>query len=231
MKYNNKKLRHELKFIINHFEYKILRERLKYVLQKDAHSDKNGEYTIRSLYFDDIYNSSLFEKQSGVECRHKFRIRIYDLNDRVIKLEKKTKLGQYTCKEAALIGRDEAHRIISGDFIFMKYSPDALLRSFYLEAAANLLSAAVIVEYDREAYCHPSGNIRVTFDKNLRSGLGSTDIFDKNIPIVSTFKDPVMIMEIKYDNFFPAFLTDMLRISMRQRISVSKYTLCRMIYE
>lgn len=227
MEYANRKLRHELKYFINNFEYSILSGRLKHVLTKDIHSNENCEYNIRSLYFDNIYSNGLFEKQSGVENRLKFRIRIYDKSDSVIKLEKKSKLGQFTCKETTLISKDAAESILAGNIDSISDSKNALLRNFYCETRTNLLCPTVIVEYDREAYFHPAGDVRVTFDKYLRTGLGSTDLFNGSIPTISALDEPVMIMEIKYDQFFPDYIKDILHIPIRQRVSVSKYTACR----
>ena len=98
---NQKTFRHEFKYFINFFEYNALRSKLKYVLKNDKFAGPSGDYHIRSLYFDDVHNSALYEKQAGVLKRRKFRLRIYNYQDDVIKLEKKSRVGQFINKESA----------------------------------------------------------------------------------------------------------------------------------
>jgi len=227
MEHVKKRLRHELKYYINYFQYRLIGDRIRWALKKDRFSDDRNEYSIRSLYFDDIYNSSLFEKVSGVECRKKFRIRIYNVDDRVIKLEKKMKFGQLTAKESALLTRKEAERIIGGDVDFMLDSDSRVMREFYFDYRNMLLKPAVIVDYVREAYIHPLGNVRITFDKYLSTGLCATDIFNKSMPKIASLDEPFMIMEVKYDEFLPEYIRGLLQVSALQRMSISKYTICR----
>ena len=90
-----KPYRHELKYIISEGEHRILARRLKSALAQDSYAAKNGgEYLIRSLYFDDPFDSALTEKLDGIQVRDKFRIRIYNYSDKTIKLERKHKDGQ-----------------------------------------------------------------------------------------------------------------------------------------
>jgi len=95
------------KYYINYFEYEVLRRRFRTILNNDKFSDKNGEYHIRSLYFDDIRNTALYEKQSGISSRKKYRIRIYNLSSDLIKLEKKERVGQFIRKESETLTKDE----------------------------------------------------------------------------------------------------------------------------
>lgn len=84
------KFRHELKFMVNRHQYFVIRQRLRGLAQHDEHAGRSGEYHIRSLYFDDIDNSALHEKLSGVHGRRKYRIRIYNGRDNLIHFEKKS---------------------------------------------------------------------------------------------------------------------------------------------
>ena len=56
--FRNIPLRHELKYLITPAEMSVLRGVLKPVMQLDPNGDRNNEYHIRSLYFDDIDNSA-----------------------------------------------------------------------------------------------------------------------------------------------------------------------------
>jgi len=227
MESRGRRLRHELKFFINYPQYRILQKRLSTILKPDPFSDGNNEYHIRSLYFDDMYNSGLHEKLSGVMERNKYRIRIYNLDDQIIKLERKSKRGQYTEKRSSRISRDDYDRIMEGSVDFMMEREDPFLREVCLEFKHKMLKPVVIVDYVREAYIHPMGNVRITFDKELRTGLSSTDLFNKELFTVRALDEPVLIMEVKYDNFLPGFIQVLLQENILQRMAISKYTICR----
>lgn len=91
--------RHELKYYINYIDYLSVRQSLRHLLESDSNADKNGDYIIRSLYFDDLGDSALRKKIAGVDNRDKYRIRIYNFSNDVIKLEKKIKNNGYIRKD------------------------------------------------------------------------------------------------------------------------------------
>ncbi len=219
--------RHEFKYYINFFEYHKLRLRLNKVLEYDKYSDTEGNYHIRSLYFDDIKSSALFEKQSGVLTRKKYRIRIYNLSDDVIKLERKNRVGQFINKESVTISRDEYNKIISNDIDFLYESKKPLLVQFYLEIKQNLLSRDVIVDYTREAYVSDISNVRITLDKDLRTGLTNTDLFNKSAPSIKALDEPWMILEVKFNNFLPEYIKNIIQLGSNQRYAISKFVICK----
>lgn len=229
MKYKGKEIRHELKYFINEHEYLYLRTRLKDGLMVDKNGDEKNTYHIRSLYFDDIYDTAYKEKEMGVQFRKKYRIRIYNLNDNVIKLERKNKYGSYINKDAATLTKSEFYKILNKDYDFLLESNNGLLRDFYVECKSNLMAPKIIVDYDREAYILPMGNVRITFDKQLRAGINSFDIFDKNVITKRIYEEPIMIMEIKYDSFLPEHVKNLIQICSHNISAASKYVLCRKV--
>jgi hypothetical protein len=224
-------LRHELKYYIDPPQYRVIRNRLSALLPMDPHAGPDGRYHIRSLYFDDFKNTALFEKQAGVPRRKKYRIRIYDYSDAVIKLEKKIKLDQYIGKESVTLTREETDRILEGDVAFLANSQKPLLRAFYLESRRNLLRPNVIVDYYREAYIHPMGNVRITFDIGLHTGLDSVSLFDHTIFTMGAIEEAGTILEIKFDNFLPRFIQGLFPDTIRPRLSVGKFTICKKHYK
>ena len=220
-------LRHELKYLITPAELSVLRGVLKPITQFDPNGDENNEYIIRSLYFDTINDDALMEKIAGVGNRKKYRIRIYNFSDRVIKLECKSKYGDLISKQSVSIPRDLAEQLIAGDPEGLQRMRHPLLHDVYREMRTRLLRPAVIVVYVREAYLHPAQEVRITFDKQLRTGLYSTDIFNPSLPTYPVFDDPVEVLEVKYDEFLPAHLQTVLSGITAQRSAVSKYTWCR----
>ena len=220
-------LRHELKYHITPAELTVLRGVLAPVMQLDPNGNENNEYHIRSLYFDTINDDALEEKIAGVGNRKKYRIRIYNFSDRVIKLECKSKYGDLISKQSVSIPRELAEQLIAGDPDGLQRMRHPLLHDVYREMRTRLLRPAVIVDYVREAYIHQAEEVRITFDKQVRTGLYSVDIFNPQIPTYPVFDDPVEILEVKFDEFLPSYLQAILSGVTAQRSAISKYTWCR----
>ncbi|MBS7335347.1 MAG: polyphosphate polymerase domain-containing protein [Eubacteriales bacterium] len=220
--------RHELKYYITLGEYELLQRKLSLTMERDAFAKKNGgEYFIRSLYFDDRDDSAFREKLSGIDERDKFRIRIYDMRDDVIKLECKHKSNGYIKKQSIGLSRKEYEKLMSGDRLFLLNRPEPFARRMYLEFAQRALKPAVIVDYTREAFVFPMEDVRVTFDKNIRTGLRSVDMFNAGIPTYPVIDDYGMVLEIKFNRFLPTYIRSLLQLEASQRSAISKYVLCR----
>ena len=220
-------LRHELKYHITPAELTVLRGVLAPVMQLDPNGNENNEYHIRSLYFDTINDDALEEKIAGVGSRKKYRIRIYSFSDRVIKLECKSKYGDLISKQSVSIPRELAEQLIAGDPDGLQRMRHPLFHDVYREMRTRLLRPAVIVDYVREAYIHQAEEVRITFDKQVRTGLYSVDMFNPEIPTYPVFDDPVEILEVKFDEFLPGYLQSILSGVTAQRSAISKYTWCR----
>ena len=220
-------LRHELKYHITPAELTVLRGVLAPVMQLDPNGNENNEYHIRSLYFDTINDDALEEKIAGVGNRKKYRIRIYNFSDRVIKLECKSKYGDLISKQSVSIPRELAEQLIAGDPDGLQRMRHPLFHDVYREMRTRLLRPAVIVDYVREAYIHQAEEVRITFDKQVRTGLYSVDMFNPEIPTYPVFDDPVEILEVKFDEFLPSYLQAILSGVTAQRSAISKYTWCR----
>ena len=220
-------LRHELKYHITPAEMTVLRNVLTPVMQLDPNGNENNEYHIRSLYFDTINDDALEEKIAGVGNRKKYRMRIYNFSDRVIKLECKSKYGDLISKQSVSIPRELADQLIAGDPDGLQRMRHPLLHDVYREMRTRLLRPAVIVDYIREAYIHPAQDVRITFDKTLRTGLYSSDMFNPMLPTFPVFDDPVEILEVKYNEFLPTYIQALVSGVTAQRSAVSKYTWCR----
>ena len=207
---------------MNGAECALLEGKLPLVLSRDRHA-VGGRYTIRSLYFDDYHNRALFEKLDGTDPREKFRIRIYNRRDDYICLEKKIKKGQLTQKLQTRLTREQCSAILQGDIDWMWRQGDGLTAELYTRMREGL-TPKTIVEYDRIPFTYAPGNVRVTLDRNIRSGVTSTDLFG-DIPLVSV--SPMDVLEVKFD----AYLPDVVRLLTAgldaRRTSVSKYALCR----
>lgn len=220
------KFRHEFKYIITFSDYLILRQRLSAVAELDPNVPPYGNYSIRSLYFDNVYDSALKEKLDGINNREKFRIRLYNGDDRFIRLEKKSKLSGLCSKISAQLTREETERIIAGDIEWMKEQERGLLVELYSKMKFKLLRPRVIVDYIREPYVYNPGNVRVTLDYNIRTGLTSTALFDTQLPTVAAGSQSYLL-EVKYDEFLPGIIRDIVQLESRRNTAFSKYGICR----
>ncbi len=222
-------VRNELKYYINYSEYLVLRDRLKAAMPLDRNADRDlRTYHIRSLYFDDIYNSAMWDKMDGLHTRKKWRIRLYNYSDRQISLEKKGKFDKYTTKESAKLTRYQVEQMVRHrDYGFLISSRNPLMEEMYADVKTKMLRPIVIVDYIREPYIFPAGNVRITFDMNLHSGHFSQDIFRKEMMPVPVMEHNEMIMEVKYTSALPEHLRDILNTTTTLRSAISKYAMCR----
>ena len=223
-------LRHELKFYITRTQYEVLKRVLTGALYLDPNAVKNGgSYHIRSLYFDTIYDDALYDKIAGVKDRDKYRMRIYNMSDREIFMECKTKVGNLISKRSAKVNRDLAEQIIACDPTGLENTSSGLLRDVYREMKTRLLHPVVIVDYEREAYLHPAEEVRITFDMKVRTGLNSIDLFNPYIPTLPVLDHDETILEVKYNRVLPPYIADLLTYACPEAVqsAISKYTWCR----
>lgn len=214
------KLRHENKYVISQENMFLLRKRLSYFMEPDPH-EKNGCYTVRSLYFDNYHDRALREKLNGVSQREKFRIRYYGSDLTNIFLEKKSKQGGMGYKETAPIQKAECMEILSGCW----RGGERLKQEFYSRMSSQILRPKTIVVYDRTAFIYP-GNIRVTLDANIRGSQDVSCFLEPDTPLPSLLCQGVL--EIKWDDFFPDHLRDALSVNIGgSRQAFSKYAAMR----
>jgi len=219
--------RNELKYYINNLEYHSLVTRIKRVLKEDPFSRATKGYFIRSLYFDSFDDESLYDKQSGIFERQKYRMRIYDLDSNSVKFEIKHKLNNQIFKESATISKKSAYRVIEGDYEeLLKYN-NAILNKIYIKFSEKLYRPKVIVDYTRDAFVFDFFNLRITIDKDLHSNNSDFDLFCKDLHTVPVILEGKQILEIKYETVLPEFIQKILQIDSFERQAISKYTLSR----
>ena len=194
-------------------------------MQTDPHA-VGGKYFVRSLYFDTPTDTALREKLDGVNRREKFRIRYYNHDTTLIHLEKKSKLSGLGNKQSAPLTAQQAQQIVDGDLDWMLSSPHGLIRELYAKMQAQQLKPKTIVDYTREPFVYGPGNVRVTIDYDIRTGLGCTDFLDSDCPTIPAGDAPI-ILEVKWDGFLPDIIRDAVQLESRQVSAFSKYAQCR----
>ena len=218
--------RHELKYLCNEQQIAVLKSRLQGLMKIDSHT-VDGQYSIRSLYFDSYANTCYYENENGTNPREKFRLRIYNSDSSRISLECKRKEKEKTYKTTCLITKNQYNEIIQGGSLEDIDQKPNLLRKFTLLLKTQLYHPTVIVEYDRIPFIYEIGNVRVTFDLNIRSASAYNDFFSSDLHTRPILPRGQHLIEIKYDELIPDFIKKTLQTEDLFRNSFSKYYLCR----
>lgn len=217
--------RHEWKHELSFQDSLILRQRLRAVMEPDPHA-VDGKYFIRSLYFDNGNDKALREKLDGVNRREKFRVRYYNGDPSLIHLEKKSKLDGLGTKFSANLTAEEAQKLVDGDLDWMMDADRPLVRELYVKMRSQGLRPKTIVDYTREPFIYRPGNVRVTLDYDIRSGLGCTDFLNPQTVTVPAGDGPILL-EVKWDAYLPDLIRDIVQLPGRHVSAFSKYAQCR----
>ena len=229
----------EDKYFIYEDQIAYLTSRLKEIMDYDEHSIDGG-YLIRSVYFDDDTDSALLENEAGVDEREKFRIRTYERDDSFIRLEEKSKKSGLTHKESAVISKDMVKTLLQ-DGCGAERAPlnsscllnenGFLFKKLYAKMNTSLLHPVTIVEYERQAFVEKVGNVRITFDKNIGASEYVDRFFEEDVYTRPVLEPGAHILEVKYDEFLPEYIQQILETGTLQRTAFSKYTMARRNYE
>ena len=217
--------RHEIKHYITEADAVAIRRNLSVVASIDSHAQKDGAYRIRSLYFDDLQNTALWEKLDGVNERRKFRIRYYNADLSYIMLECKIKRDNVGCKLQERLTEEELKKIIDGDIAWMVSSGKPLLVTLYAEMKTKGLRPKCVVEYMRVPFVYKPGNVRVTIDWNIRTGPPG-QFMDPNGLTLPVDGNP-MLLEVKWDEYLPGIIRRAAALKGRGPTAFSKYAACR----
>ena len=220
--------RREIKQAISKQQYHLLKSRLFTIMHLDENASANGRYHIRSAYFDNLANKVLNEKKEGYLNRDKYRVRIYNYSDRVIHLERKSKRNNLTYKSKCSITREEYEKMQAGHIDWMESDQRALIRDLHLEMKLHLLKPVCVVDYEREAYIFPYGNVRITFDSKVQTSIHNTNMFNKHLPMADVLEPNMLILEVKYDEYLPDMIRMLLQSVDTHAEAYSKYQLSRM---
>ncbi len=225
-----RKYRNEIKFIISKTMAEVLKQRLSLIMSVDNNSyNSDNSYLIRSLYFDNENSDAYYEKMDGVEYRKKYRIRIYNFDDKFIRLECKYKHNNMTSKDQILIDKELCSKIINGKIDEIDLTKDNLLRQFALDYRLNRLNPSIIVDYNRVAFTYHVSDVRITFDSQIKSGMYNYNLFDKNATTYRVIDDNQMVLEVKFNEILPESIALILQTVPTFRQAFSKFATCRNI--
>lgn len=219
--------RREIKHEMTKMDCYLLRNKLKHYMELDPHAKENGTYAIRSVYFDNFDNKVMNQKKEGLFERDKFRVRLYDSNTEFLNLEKKSKRNNLTYKQKCPITAEEYEKIRRGDVAWMETDSRPLMQDLYWQMNLLQLKPLTVVDYEREVFIYKHGNVRVTFDSSIRTSLRNNDVLNPNISMVET-EPNVVILEVKFDEFLPNVIKQLLQVSDMRAGAYSKYQISRM---
>ncbi|MBR6406520.1 MAG: polyphosphate polymerase domain-containing protein, partial [Lachnospiraceae bacterium] len=218
--------RHEWKHAINYTDLLVIRQRLRAVAQPDEHA-RDGQYLIRSLYFDNAHDKALREKIDGVNMREKFRIRYYNGDTTLIHLEKKSRRNGLGTKYSAVLSAEEVRKILDGEIDWMRGCDRPLVQELYCKMRSQGLRPKTIVDYTREPYVFRPGNVRVTFDSCVSSSRDTSSFFADDILKRPVLPAGMQLLEVKFDEFLPDEIYRALQLDNLQQTAFSKYYLSR----
>ena len=218
--------RHEYKYLISRADAELLKLRLPHVMERDPHAGETGQYTIRSLYFDDFANSAYYEKVDGLNLRAKYRIRFYNYDASALKLEKKEKNGHLTRKTAQTITKHDAMALEYAMSTGCPDTPEGLTEELRLACLSKGLRPRVLVDYDRTPFLCRDGNTRITLDENLRTRPYIAHLFASPRAMTPVIDPDQVILEVKFDDFLPSYLATALADIPKVNMAISKFALC-----
>jgi len=211
--------RNELKFFMNSQTAAVIKRRVSAVMLKDRHS--GGVYKVNNLYLDDMYDTFYHEKIHNSFSRDKYRVRFYNNDLSFIRFENKHKDGELSYKHSIRMTEDEYRRISSGDMEFLKDSEHPLWQKVAALHRLRRLRPAAAFSYTREAYTYAPGNVRITFDSDIRPDALTPEPYAGDHPGTGG------MLEVKFDRFLPAVIGDMLQGMPLEHTAMSKYCYSR----
>ncbi len=226
--------RFEAKYIITEHQALAIKDFIEPHVRGDIHGN---QYHVTSLYLDSP-NLRMFQSSSdGEKNRYKLRIRGYDaLPDSPVFFEIKQRVDQVIRKYRAAVSRWAVEDVLSG----RNLTHDVLAKPENVKAISNLLkfrdlmermsaTPRVTVRYHREAYVSDREEpVRITFDRHLEClpSLSYEDSIWKDGHAWRKLNVLPVILEIKFTDQFPFWVSQVIRRFNLLRDSFAKYVFC-----
>ena len=220
--------RNELKYQCSEQQMRMLEARIKHICRPDPHAGENGRYLVRSVYFDDYFDTCYYENEDGTDRRKKFRIRIYNGSADPIFLECKEKRHGLGHKSVCQISKTLYEEIISGNFKIPE-NAEPVSQNFFLHYRTKLYRPKVVVEYERTPFVCRAGNVRITFDRNIAATARTSDFLNPRIHARPVMPTGMHLLEVKYDGLLPDYVYNELQLGHLQQTAYSKYYISRRV--
>ncbi len=228
--------RHEVKYLIDEEQARLVRRYCQRYLPIDPYAEnrQDWQYPILSVYFDSPGRALLFQALHRLSFRFKLRVRTYRMfcdngGSTSAFLEIKRKVQGIVQKTRALIGRDAASGLVEYGVMALPGQDGRQSSNVaeFLTTCRQIAARPVVgVFYEREAYeGHTDERVRITLDRNMHSGwLGTSG--GKYHEVWRPVHTAGVILEVKFTNTYPFWLSDMLHRLELLRCGVCKYITC-----
>ena len=231
------KERYELKYLVPESAVSDLRSFVRTYLAPDKYVTRGGpvSYQVNTLYLDAPSLLLCRQTQDGIRNRFKLRMRWYDSSqESPAFVEIKQRTDDMIHKLRAQVTKQEMQLLVQGGclpFSSQDHTNEIDVVAEFCDRRDRLLaSEIVLVTYAREAYESPLGNhARVTFDREIRGQCCGGDNFgllENRQSELSEISDGKVVMEVKFTQQMPGWISDLIRIFHLQRVSFPKYVAC-----
>ncbi len=224
--------RSEWKYTLTNQELSLLKSRLSEVMEIDSHTPSNGRYIIHSLYFDDYKDISVYEADSGLSKRFKWRIRYYGDDLSYIMLEKKEKIESRCHKKSCKITVEEYNKIVSEDLVDLIFETDKkLIKELVIDMLTHNYEPKVIIDYERIAFVEEITNVRITFDMKISASYEIEKFLDGDYQNFYVLPSGLNVLEVKFDDILPSHIRNIVESYNLKQCSFSKYYYGRKILD
>lgn len=231
------KSRYEYKYLVPNSLVDKIRDELSPFMELDNFAKKhsNGQYTVKSIYYDSPRFECYREKYDGVKIRNKYRIRGYDQpsGESVAFLEIKHKNTNCISKSRAPIYFSNVAKSLDSrqiDNHILSFSGNGVEKKdahkFLYYYHLKKLHPAVLVIYDREAFWGKfDTSLRLTFDKKLRSVIfpSLSELYNEEKAKITMNNH--FILEVKFYGSLPLWIKKLVTKYSLDRRALSKYTM------
>ena len=200
-------------------------------LDKFANLGAEKTYFVRSIYFEDSFNSNFEEKINGYRIRKKFRLRYYKkgLDKGPIFLETKGRNLERTYKIRAKLNLNDLEIINQKKSVYdlaKKYPNSVPVRDFVFESFKKNLQPKILIDYERQPFINKHGlYFRLTFDKNLSCVKLENKIENSLLNNSIECKSGLTILEVKFERSIPLWFHRIIQSYNLRRQSISKFVL------
>lgn len=222
--------RKEIKYIVPLGKALAVKGHLDRLLSRDEHCT-GGPYLVRSLYFDSVNQIDFAEKLAGVKDRKKVRLRVYDEDVSLCKLEIKQKTDDRQQKLSLIVSASDAAELSHGNIKVLRNYFDSSrtgLKAYGIMAQGQY-RPVVQVAYDRLAYRYPMYDTRITLDMNVRSSESNMDIFSPDVCYTPVLWESA-VLEVKYSGKLMGFLSALFAQFHLTQGAYSKYCAGRPVF-
>ncbi len=219
--------RTENKYLLTTVQAGALIGKLSAVLPQDPHNAGGRGYLIRSLYYDTPDNRCCTEREDGICCRDKIRLRVYPPELGLAKMEIKHREGDARSKCSLPLTRAQAEAVQQGNYRPLLELPQPEAVQLYCRMEKEMWRPEAIVQYRRMAFAVPLCNTRITFDSDIRVEESGPDLFSTPRLCPATEAD-VWVMEVKFSGYLPDYIQGLLADLLGAQESCSKYGISRL---